>query len=229
MLCLYVQAPFAVFRTFTAGDFRPTAAFITPSAAYGLLLNVAGIEMRHDDPALPMTVLRSGLPPTRLALGALSMATQHSVFQQLHNYPIGKDAGKLYIGGAKGRKYQISPGSRSFLGGVRAYICADGNDELERKIRRGLAVPATNRYGLPFLGDNNFLVDKLEIVDQRQPAFWFEQIDEEPEDGVRPGTTRLSIMIDRSNMAQSSSALFAPIDHPSIHVPEKAWVDLRYQ
>ena len=30
MLCLYVQAPFAAFRTFTAGWYRPTAAFLTP-------------------------------------------------------------------------------------------------------------------------------------------------------------------------------------------------------
>ena len=31
-------------RTFTAGWYRPTATFLTPSAAYGLLLNLAGIE-----------------------------------------------------------------------------------------------------------------------------------------------------------------------------------------
>ena len=42
MLCLYVQAPFAACRTFTAGWYRPTATFLTPSAAYGLILNVAG-------------------------------------------------------------------------------------------------------------------------------------------------------------------------------------------
>ena len=35
MLALYVEAPFAAFRTFTAGWYRPTAAFLTPSAAYG--------------------------------------------------------------------------------------------------------------------------------------------------------------------------------------------------
>jgi CRISPR-associated protein Cas5t len=44
-----MEAPFAAFRTFTAGSYRPTAEFITPSAAYGLLLNVAGIEMREYD------------------------------------------------------------------------------------------------------------------------------------------------------------------------------------
>jgi CRISPR-associated protein Cst2 len=47
-----LDAPFAAFRPYTAGWFRPTAAFLTPSAAYGLLLNVAGIEsrLREEDP-----------------------------------------------------------------------------------------------------------------------------------------------------------------------------------
>ncbi len=46
MLALYIEAPFAACRTFTAGWYRPSATFLTPSAAYGLLLNLAGIETR---------------------------------------------------------------------------------------------------------------------------------------------------------------------------------------
>ena len=42
MLLLYIKAPFAAFRTFTAGRYRPTAPFLTPSAAYGLVLNAQG-------------------------------------------------------------------------------------------------------------------------------------------------------------------------------------------
>ena len=68
MICLYIQAPFAACRTFTAGWYRPTAGFLTPSAAYGLLLNIAGIESRlreedaaHDGSA-PASLIRPGLP-----------------------------------------------------------------------------------------------------------------------------------------------------------------------
>ena len=32
MITLYVEAPFAACRTFTAGWYRPTATFLTPSA-----------------------------------------------------------------------------------------------------------------------------------------------------------------------------------------------------
>jgi len=46
MLWLRIEAPFATCRTFTAGWYRPTATFLTPSAAYGLVLNLAGIDSR---------------------------------------------------------------------------------------------------------------------------------------------------------------------------------------
>src|SRR5271155_4653921 len=101
MLCLSLQAPFAACRTFTAGWYRPTATFLTPSAAYGLLLNVAGIESRlreeddgHDGKT-PTSLTRTGLPKLRLALGAPAAPEEEryprvqTVFQQLHNYPVG--------------------------------------------------------------------------------------------------------------------------------------------
>src|SRR6516162_2988251 len=76
MLCLYLEAPFAACRTFTAGWYRPSATFLTPSAAYGLLLNLAGIETRLPEEderhsgQVPATLTKPGLPSVRLALGA---------------------------------------------------------------------------------------------------------------------------------------------------------------
>src|SRR4051812_22770774 len=98
MLCLYLEAPFAACRTFTAGWYRPTATFLTPSAAYGLLLNIAGIEsrLREEDSAhdgrIPASLTRGGLPSVRLALGLPvregepeRFPTVGTVYQQLHN------------------------------------------------------------------------------------------------------------------------------------------------
>ena len=68
MLRIDLQAPFAAFRPFTAGWYRTTAGFLTPSAAYGLALNIARIETRHDDGFSAMTVTRPDLPPARIAL-----------------------------------------------------------------------------------------------------------------------------------------------------------------
>jgi CRISPR-associated protein Cas5t len=162
MICLYVQAPFAVFRPFTAGSLRPTAGFITPSAAYGLALNIAGIESRLDDGKSPMTLMRSDLPRVKIALGALCFPRVQSLYQQAHNYPVGKEAGARFAPQARGNKYNITPVRRELLSNLRAYICLDENPNLEQKVRNGmLGQYNAARYGIPFLGDNNFMIDVL--------------------------------------------------------------------
>lgn len=226
MLCLYLEAPFAAFRTFTAGSFRPTAEFITPSAAYGLLLNLAGIDMREDDGCHPMTLIRSGLPKFRLALGARAFPLLHSLYQQLHNYPVGISA-KARADATKGAKYNIVPVRRAFLSGLKAYICADGSPETEEQVREGLRGLRSCAYGLPFLGDNNFLIDRLEPVDHPQEAFWFRPVPPGG-GGLREHVTRLTVRIDRADMARTTSALFAPEQQPSAEIPADAWVEVGY-
>jgi CRISPR-associated protein Cas5t len=172
MLHLYLEAPFAACRAFTAGWYRPTATFLTPSAIYGLLLNVAGIEsrLREGDPAhdgrTPASYVRSGLPACKLALGVPGdgFPLVQSVYQQLHNYPVGA-SGVARAAECYGNKYFISPVRREFLSDLRAIISLDGAPDLENGIRRGLRGESPNdRYGLPFMGDNSFLLDRLEEV-----------------------------------------------------------------
>src|SRR4051794_31375692 len=157
MLCLYVQAPFAACRTFTAGWYRPTATFLTPSAAYGLLLNLAGIEMRlrEEDagyPAkggVPATLIRDGLPAVRLAVGAAAPAPggepvpsdqafprPQTVYQQLHNYPVGNSGGER-AATTYGNKFNITPVRRELLTDLRVVVAVDGNPELEGAVRAG--------------------------------------------------------------------------------------------
>ena len=226
MICLYVQAPFAVFRTFTAGSFRPTAGFITPSAAYGLLLNIAGVESRHDDGKSQMTLVKEDLPGAKIALGALTFPQVHSLYQQAHNYPVG-ETGKEHAPATKGSKYNITPVRREFLSDIRAYICLEDNPELEERVRGGLrGEHNSSRYGLPFLGDNNFLIDILREEGDRQPAHWYEKINENDAQGPRPRTARLTITIDRQNMANTTSGLFFPWPEPQVDIPENAWVNV---
>ncbi len=226
MLCLYLQAPFAVFRTFTAGSFRPTASFITFSAAYGLLLNVAGIEMRQDTEK-EMTTIRSGLPQVRLALGSEALPLVHGLYQQLHNYPVGA-TGKDHAPFTRGNKYNITPVRRSFLSDLRAYICLDGDDHLADRVLKGLAGKLDRAYGLPFLGDNNFLLDRLEPRENPGPAFWWEPIDPGDEPGLRDNIARLTIAIDREDMTRTQSGLFAPGLEATTQIPDRAWVEVGY-
>ncbi len=227
MICLYVQAPFAVFRPFTAGSFRPTAGFISPSAAYGLALNIAGVESRLDDGKSAMTVMRPDLPRVKIALGALCFPQAHSLYQQAHNYPVGKEAGAQYAPLAKGNKYNITPVRREFLSNLRAYICLDENSELEQRVREGLTGKYNaTRYGIPFLGDNNFMIDVLREEGERQRAYWYEKITEHNDRGPQPRTTRLTLTIDRQNMAKTTSVLFCPSSEQTLAIPENAWVTI---
>ena len=226
-LCLQIQAPFATFRHFTAGSFRPTAPFLTPSAAYGLLLNLAGVEMRKDDGKSAMSLIADDLPPVELALAALKFPESQSIYQQLHNYPVGA-AGKQRKPLAKGNKYNIVPARRALLSGVDGYIALRGHSDLAERVRRGLAGEFDNRYGLPFLGDNSFLVDKIDPVDTTASAYWYCVADETLTlaDGQEPA--RLTITIDRADMSRTRSRLFAPTVQPVEAIPDTAWVTVDY-
>ena len=254
MMYLYVQAPFAACRTFTAGWYRPTATFLTPSAAYGLVLNIAQIESRlreedeNHDSKVPASLTRSGLPPVRLAVGALAADGRepyprvHTVYQQLHNYMVGgkekvddpenpgqkvtKEA--LGLRRTKHAKWNVTPVRREFLSELCAVVALDGKPDLEDRVRRGLHGELNaGRYGLPFLGDNAFLLDRLEELPSAPPAHWYERVTEASAAGPRPGTTRLTILIDRADLPRTTSALFAPQETPTREIPDAAWTEIR--
>lgn len=238
MLRLYLQAPFAACRTFTAGWYRPTAGFLTPSAVYGLLLNVAGIESRlyeheaNHDGRVATSLLRGDLPSCRMALGIpgvghanrLELPRVQSVFQQLHNYPVGAQAG-LPPEMSMGNKNNITPVRRELLVNVRAAIAIEG-ELLEDRVRRGLQGEFNSgRYGLPFIGDNNLLVDKLALAEAEKPVWWYRRVSESDR-GPREGVTRVTLQIDRADMSRTRSALMAPAEVATLQPPADAWNEL---
>ena len=171
MLVLRLQAQFAAFRTFTAGWYRPTAGFLTPSAAYGLALNLAGEETRRDDGISAMTVTRFGLPPARIAIGAdpdHPLPTVQALFQQLHNYPVGA-SGKERKDDAKGSKYTTPPSAASSSPASTrssrstSAICTSSGTSVAKKRRPELT---TRRFGRrrrlhsPELRESRLLVTK---------------------------------------------------------------------
>lgn len=259
MLWLHIEAPFAVCRTFTAGWYRPTATFLTPSAAYGLVLNIAGIESRlpegapgHDGKT-PATLTAPNLPAMKLALGAPAVDRDgrtigfadafprvQSVYQQLHNYPVGKGnkvddpenpGEKAYQGDiaarrVRGNKSNITPVRREFLSDLRAVIGIDADADTLDRVRRGLAgelVGERPRYGVPFLGDNNFLLDRADLLETPRPAFWFAPVVDSV-NGPRARTTRLTIRIDRADLSRTTSQLFAPAAEGAAEPPTESWI-----
>lgn len=225
-MLLRITAPFAAFRTFTAGAYRPSAAFITPSAAYGLLLNIAAIEMRRDDGLSAMTVTAPRLPRARVAVGALVAPEVATLYQQLHNYPVG-ESGREHEADTKGNKYNIQPVRREVLVGIDGYIALEGNAALEERVREGLRLGAayapegTRRYGLPFLGDNNFLLSRLEEEWEPTPACWY--VKAGPGATMRERPVRLTAWVDRAGMAGTVAPMYVLSEEASAAVPEDAW------
>jgi CRISPR-associated protein Cas5t len=56
-----VRGPLARFQPYSAGTYRATMKFMPHSAAYGLILHLAGIESRLDHPKFSETQVRSDL------------------------------------------------------------------------------------------------------------------------------------------------------------------------
>ena len=219
----------AAFRTFATGSFRPSAPFLTYSAAYGLLLNLAGREMRKpDDGKTLMTTINTGLPKFDLALGAPgAMPAMQSVYQQLHNYPIGP-SGKERQASAHGSKYNIAPARRVVLHRLDALIALRGDADLEADVTRGLR-GESKRYGLPFLGDNNFLPDRIEPAGETLAARWLVPLEPGTAmDDLTEPAMRLTVHIDRADMSQTQSRLFQVGVAASSAPPADAWLRVVY-
>jgi CRISPR-associated protein Cas5t len=247
-LILRLEAPFAACRNFAAGWFRPAAPFLTHSAAYGLLMNIAGIETRlweHDPKHLgntPASLFRNGLPACKLALAVPPNPGNNSPawpimqtnFQQLHNYPVGNSGAELKKL-SHGQKYNITPVRRQFLSDLRALVAIEGPPELIQRIRDGLAgkwnsggVEPTGdaRYGLPFLGDNQFILSRLEEPRHPASAFWLCKLAVDEPAAAGAQVMRLTSWIDRAGMAGTKSDLWSATAAQSIQIPAKAWQEI---
>lgn len=220
---LRVQAPFAAFRWMQAGVYRATSPVIPPSAAWGFVLNLAGVETRATGAGVT-TLVRADAPALRIAVGSLRDGPPEvsTLYQQLHTYPVG-NSGKELKENAYGTKYWIAPARRELLVGLDAVLGVETSDEaLLQRVRDGLAggLPG-RRYGVPFAGDNNLMVDRVEVGDAPPSAWWYERI--EPGMTPRRGSCRLTVGIDREDNSRTTSAVFAPVDARVDEPPAGAW------
>lgn len=219
-LWLRVRAPFAAFRWMQAGVYRATSPVIPPSAAWGLVLNLAHVETRASGDHVT-TPTRADAPALRLAIGAVSRAELTSLYQQLHSYPVGTSGADLKQR-TQGAKYWIAPARRELLVGFDAVIGVQSPaPQLLERVALGLRGELGEaRYGLPFAGDNNLLIDRIDVIDVPPPTRWYERLS--GDSGPRLGSCRLTVAIDRRDSAKTEQVLFAPTD-PQIEPPEQAW------
>lgn len=231
---LKIHAPFAAFRGFQAGVYRSTAPVMPPSAAYGLVLNLAGIEMRDYSNPKTTEILKD-LPSLRIAIGVERTPEKSSTYQQLHSYPVG-NSGKELAALTKGAKFWITPVRREMLIDYVGIIGVQTDDEtLREKVEKGLRGEIDEfRYGLPFAGDNNFLFDKIEIFDDDETLLksleaenssrkiiWY--VPHQSDDKQVKGSCRLYIGINRTDNSKTTSAVYVPKDDLKLPLPENVW------
>lgn len=205
-IVLRLDAPFSAWRWLQAGVYRATFPVIPPSAAWGLVLNLAGIEIRGSV-AEVVTPIRPDAPALEVAVGVQRPGQRAVLYQQLHSYPVG-NSGSEFRARTFGNKYWIAPAKREVLVGLVALVAARGAAEIIDRVVDGLAGRLeTPRYGLPFAGDNQYLFSRIDVVAADEGARWYE-----PVTGTDPvlETTRLTINIDRNDASRTEAPLFAP-------------------
>lgn len=213
-----LDAPFSAWRWLQAGVYRGTFPVIPPSAAWGLVLNLAGIETRGSL-AEVVTPIRADAPELEIAVGIQRAGQRSTLYQQLHSYPVGNSGVELKAR-TFGNKYWIAPAKREVLVGLIALVAARGSSEIIGRMKDGLAGRLdVARYGLPFAGDNQFLFSSIDVVPEDEPARWYT-----PVSGTNPvlETTRLTTNIDRGNASRTEAPLFAPGERGPC--PPNAWV-----
>lgn len=213
---LTLDAPFSAWRWLQAGVYRGTFPVIPPSAAWGLVLNLAGIESRGDLSEV-VTPIRADAPTLDVAVGVIRAAQRSVLYQQLHSYPVG-NSGKELKPRARGNKYWIAPAKREVLVGLVAAVAVRGPATIIEQLARGLRgeVP---RYGLPFAGDNQLLFSRIEVAAVSPEARWYLPV----KPGEQPReSTRLTTNIDRGDASRTEAPLFAP--SRAGPCPEAAWV-----
>lgn len=217
-LWLRARAPFAAYRWLQAGVYRASAPTMTPSAAWGLLLNLAAIDTRGPLDG-PVTQVREDAPSLSVVVGELGSPEVGVLYQQLHSYPVG-NSGKELQARTHGSKYWIAPAKREVLIGLDCIIGARGDAEILELIRRGVRGDLQDRrYGLPFAGDNNFFFSHLELLDEPPETRWYVPVVE----GDTPKrSARLTVSIDRSDSSRTTTVLYAA-SSPMPAPPEEAW------
>lgn len=212
MLFVYFNAPFGVSRIHQSIETSITSDFLTHSAAYGLLLGLAGIERDK----------KQDFTDARIAVGVIgeNLPKRGSIYQQLHS-AIGANVADFER--TKGTKPNIRPVVREVLISLEGYIGLD-HAELEQRVSDGIDKPeGLNCWGIPFLGDNNFFLEKLEVSNlPHKSCRWFTRYtNEQVVEGER--LHYLSVWTDYEDNSRSHSLLFS-LSQESEKPPPKSWI-----
>jgi len=232
MRFIHFKAPFGAFRFFQSVEMAVTADFITHSAAYGLLLGLAGIarekKLEYLGARIAVGVIGKRLPPRGRAYQQLHWVKLEGRVEKRKGKPPKGETLKAAFERSKGMKPDIRPYVREFLHGIEGCIgfeCA-AKPEFEQLIEDGVDRPEKiDNWGLPFMGDNNFFIERLGVSRAPSACRWFSPY----KGGLLPTGERLhylSVWTDYELNSRSGSFPFILSDVCE-KPPDDAWVEIK--
>ena len=227
-MVVLVRGPFARFQPYSAGTYRATMKFMPHSAAYGLILHLAGIESRLEDSKLLRDPGSAGPPSGRIAVGAVEhFPTVQVNCQQMHNYPVGPTGKKQrLIAPARNITSSSRSGSSSptFVWRSRwtlTKICWTGCEPVSSAVLTG---SATSEVSFSLVtGTSRPAMSCLPRRPRRHTGSG-QSSDRERIGDVRH-STYLTIRIDRTDSSKTVSKLFCPVSEATSVIPVEAWQD----
>ena len=172
-LILHIKAPLGVSRQLSTESHRGTYPVLSHTTLYGLLCNLAGVEMRVYDPNFKNMAIRTDLPKIGIRVGYVSLPMHSRLFEHtLKKMKNGDKKSEIGDVGKACRQF-IKPKRTDYLTKLDLYVEVSARSELIDRIRRYITgvnvdtILGTDkvRYGLPFIGTNNCTVQSIDIVD----------------------------------------------------------------
>jgi CRISPR-associated protein Cas5t len=223
---LRIQAPFAAFRKFQKTIYHSSEHIITPTSAYGLILNILGIDNRFN----------IELPKLTITIGEIQIPLVNSLYQHVYIKPsnggnkdkatginIRQEKIKTLKQMSYGHNNWCNPKTKEILTNIDYIIGIKTDDIILNKLNYNIK-NSGERYGLPFLGDNNCLIDSIEIMNKPINAYWFIHYIEN--DVINSDNYYLSVKIDRKDNLKTKSLLYIKTEKISFPDNNKCWTTI---
>ena len=174
----------------------------------------------------PITLIKhkEELPKLEIAIASIKPSQTAVLTQQLHSYPVGNSGKKDLAPRTHGAKYWITPARREVLLDLELTVGVKAEGSFCDRLKQGLNGELEwDRYGLSFAGDNNFLFDEIEILENTPMARWYCPL--EQNSPPSRGKCRLTTWIDRTDNTKTVTEIFQPSDFV-LQPPDSAWISL---
>lgn len=227
-----LKAPFFSYREFNTGGYQYTLPVIPHSSAYGLALNLAGIEMKSDVPkkysGSYVFYPAINTPKLEVAVGLISCGGFGALTHQYHRFvvtyrstkenprpsPKGNTNTTLVAKEYGGRKFDIGIIQREYLSDFHGVIAVRGNQNLVEKIIEGTNICYG---GIPYSGQRNLFFSEINCVNNVS-AYWFSAKKQNITKAVN-----LTSSIDRADTTKTKRKIWYIMDEMLITPPDSSW------